>query len=121
MGGPGSGRRRWVTQGLTDEQRADRRRRQKRELYHSSPTTIERRQLELATRGEVTNYRDAHWGVEWVAVCRVCDKSRAEFPARVEAARWLVQHRATDHALAAGAAIATAPPATTAGGMAAPA
>lgn len=103
MGGPGSGARRTVTAGMSDDERRQYRLEQKRTAYRLHPSTIERRELELATRGEVTSYRHAEfgvdWGVEWVAVCRVCDASRAEFGARVDAARWLVGHRATAHAL----------------------
>jgi hypothetical protein len=100
VGGPGSGR--WPRlAGLSDDERAERRRVQHRASYHRQPSVIEKRELVAATRGEVTSYA-GRWGVEWIAVCRVCDKTRDEFEERVDGARWLVDHRATVHSLSPG-------------------
>ena len=100
MGGPGSGRRPWLTPAQREESR-QRSLRRHRDRYADDPERCRVNELVAATKGEVTSYTD-RWGVEWIAVCRVCGESRDSFRSRVDGASWLVEHRAEWHALSPG-------------------
>jgi hypothetical protein len=73
------------------------RQRLRNRLLWESPEHQARLALIRSVRGEVTFY--GRFDVRWVAVCAVCDLSRAGFLHRIDAGEWLVAHRAERHAL----------------------